>query len=169
MAKKNRKSPKQLHSLLGSMRTLVDDQDNLGHLVGNCVAIGLEKSKPPSQDPVETKYTEIRSVYGILEKALGDLGSSGHTYQVLAGTITAVDKLRPIALNQLRDDEADDSQEKMMPLYLRLVQSTNLNPDRLRRLGLDILYEVLNQSLYRRPIDALNGNYESVRSAIEGK
>jgi hypothetical protein len=158
MARKRREAPKQLYSLFKPLRDITDDHNNLGHLIGNCVVIGLNESDPASEDPIEIRYSDIREIYAQLENSLNVLISSESSYAALAETIVKVDEM-----------VETEGEPETNTLYRELEVFTGLNPDRLRRLGLGLLEEVLDHGPYNRPVDALNGDYDAVKSAIEGR
>ncbi|MFH1770055.1 MAG: hypothetical protein ABH828_00685 [archaeon] len=141
--KKKKKTKVQLYNLFNELSYNIENQDELGVVIGYAIVAAISSFKNPSQSPIENKFREMKSIYIKLNYAIDNI----------------VDDSYDVISKFQKQLENKDPQKKSKLLH-GIIKNTdildrNIN-DKLRRKGVEIYHEVRN-------IGELIGKYSMIQ------
>ncbi|MBL7051698.1 MAG: hypothetical protein ISS01_01260 [Nanoarchaeota archaeon] len=163
MAKKKRQSEEnrdQLFYILNNLTRIEGDKNECGLLIGYGIIKALYSQELLESSPYERRLSEIRAIYSTLKKSTVKCRRES-TYSAIAELMQNF----PIG-------HIDDLLEEIDPnkrLLREIVSNKNLTSDRLRKVGLKLLDDVISEGPYQRTIDALTNNHTTVRYTFLGR
>ena len=163
MARKKRvirENKEQLFYILNNLTRIEDDKNECGLLIGYGVIKALYSQGLEDITPHERKLSEIRAIYSTLRDSTVKCRAE-NTYSAIAEL-----------MQDLPEGHIDDLLNEIDPnkkLLREIVSNTSLTSDRLRKLGLRLLDDIISEGPYQRSIDALTNNYSTVKNTFLGR
>jgi hypothetical protein len=150
----------QLFYILNNLTRIEGDKNECGLLIGYGVIKALYSQELEEITPQERKLSEIRAIYSTLKDST--------TQCRIENTYFAIAEL----MQDLPKGHIDDLLENIDPnkkLLREIVSNTSLTSDRLRKIGLELLDEIISEGPYQRTIDALTNNYTTIKDTFLGR
>lgn len=163
-SRKKRKNNEKLYFLLKDLSNYVDNQDELGEVIGYSVISSLTDFRSNSGSEQELKFEQVKEVY----KTLSSLVEKYHTdktYYALGSLRRDIDPL----LEKICQNYSDSKNTKYLinKILPELIESKRHYEDILRRAGKKIYDNVFSVGYLERNIDTLKNDFRSLEDAFD--